>query len=233
MIYENYGASTTDALEAALGPLLDILRRYEREADPTKYFMERVRRSFHSSPADIKLIGNTLFFANEAHRYQQRLTGKPYIIHPISAAAIIFEYLEINDAIMVAGALGHDIREDHGKIWSRWHVRERTNTSVAQIISWCNRNDYAEIEDRRKRDDAFLGNILREGPPEVRIVKSAEKLHNNLTPAPEKLADPKWRERKVGTIEKWYEPITRSTGFLVEEMTASRIAIENKICLLT
>jgi GTP pyrophosphokinase len=226
MLSQDYGASPRDALEGTLGRLLDLLRRYQQQSDPSTYFMEWVKQAFSSSPSDRKLIGRTLAFANFVHKGQRRVTGEKYITHPIAAAAIIGEHLDIRDPTAIAGALGHDTREDHeiltllAPIW-------RIDATVIAIIDACNRNGYQKIRDKRERDDTFLGGILRGELPAVRLVKSAEKLHNNLTPAPQKLTDPHWRARKVSTIRKWYEPMTESLGHLEAEMIASRIAIEH------
>lgn len=231
MLYQDYGASTRDALDGTLGRLLDLLRVYARQPDPSRYFMERMKIRFHSSPADRKMIGRMLAFANFAHQRKKRETGEPYIIHPISTGIIIGEYLDIRDARCIAGGLGHDVKEDH-EILSRLAIFFRIDDAVHTIIDSCNRNEYDDIPDKRERDDAFLGGIFSGKSEEVRIIKSAEKLHNNLTPAPEKLADLQWRARKVRTIRRWYEPITQKTGLLIEEMAASRIAIENGIRMI-
>lgn len=231
MLYQDYGASTRDALEGTLGRLLDLLRRYGAQKDPAQYFMAWVKSAFQSSPADRKIIGRTMSFASLAHGRKKRETGEAYIIHPISAAAIIGVYLDIKDAICIAGALGHDIKEDHA-ILAKLAIFLQINKSVHAIIDGCNRNGYEEIIDKRERDDAFLGGIFSGKSEEIRIVKSAEKIHNNVTPAPQKIANPQWRARKVRTIRQWYEPMTQKTGLLTEEMTASRIAIENGIRMI-
>lgn len=231
MLYQDYGASTRDALDGTLGRLLDLLRVYDQQKDPSAFFIAWVKHAFQSSPADRKMIRRTLAFANFAHRRKKRETGEPYIIHPISTGAIIGEYLDIKDARYIAGGLGHDIKEDH-KILARLALFFRIDASVHEIIDDCNRNEYDEIPDKKEQDDAFLGGILSGKSEGARIVKSAEKLHNNLTPAPKKLIDSEWQGRKVRTIQKWYEPITLKTGFLIEEMAASRIAIENGIRMI-
>ncbi len=231
MLYEDYGASTRDALEGTLGRLLDLLRRYGAQKDPAQYFMAWVKQAFASSPADRKIIGRTMTFANLAHGRKKRETGEAYIIHPISAAAIIGVHLDIKDAIGIAGAIGHDTKEDH-EVLARLAFLFRIDQSVLDIIDQCNRNGYEEILDKTERDDAFLGGIFSGGSERVMLVKSAEKIHNNLTPAPQKLADLLWRKRKVRTIRRWYEPIVQKTGLLVEEMTASRTAIENGIRMI-
>jgi GTP pyrophosphokinase len=231
MLYQDYGASTRDALEGTLGRLLDLLRMYAGQKDPSAFFMAWVKQAFASSPADRKMIGKTIAFANLAHGRKKRETGEPYIIHPISAAVIIGVYLDIKDAICIAGALGHDIKEDHA-ILAKLAIFFQINRSVHAIIDGCNRNGYEEIIDKRERDDAFLDGIFSGKSGEIRIVKSAEKIHNNVTPAPQKIADPQWRAHKVRTIRRWYEPMTQKTGLLIEEMTASRIAIQYGIRMI-
>ena len=231
MLYQDYGASTKDALEGRLGRLLDLLRKYQQQSDPSAFFMTWVKQAFHSSPADRKIIGRTLAFANFVHSKQRRITGEKYIIHPISTAAIIGEYLGINDPITIAGALGHDIREDH-EILSHLAPIWRIDAAVIVIIDACNRNGFAKIRDKKERDDAFLGAILRDGSERVQLVKCADKIDNNLTPVPNKLSHASWRKRKAHTIRTWYEPITIAIGHLEEEMTASRIAIENGIRMI-
>lgn len=231
MLYEDYGASTRDALDGTLGHLLDLLRKYAAQKDPTQYFMSWVKRAFHSSPADRKIIGRTMAFTSFVHRRQKRKTGEPYIIHPISAGAIIGEHLDIKDSIAIAGALGHDIDEDHA-ILAYASFLFQIDPRVTAIIEGCNRNGFAKIKDKQKQDDAFLGAILTGESEIIRLVKSAEKLHNNCTPDPHSLLQPSWRARKARTIHTWYEPMTQAIDQLKEEMVASRIAIEHGIRLI-
>jgi hypothetical protein len=160
MLYQDYGASTRDALDGSLGRLLDLLRIYAEQPDPSRYFMERMKVRFHSSPADRKMIRRTLAFTNFAHQKKKRETGEPYIIHPISTGAIIGEYLDIRDARCIAGGLGHDVKEDH-LILAKLAVFFHIDDSVHAIIDGCNRNEYNDIPDKRERDDAFLGVFSR------------------------------------------------------------------------
>ncbi len=231
MLYQDYGASTRDALEGTLGRLLDLLRMYAGQKDPSAFFMAWVKQAFASSPADRKIIGRTMSFASLAHGRKRRETGEPYIIHPISTAAIIGEHLDIKNPIYIAGALGHDTNEDH-EILAYLAFLFQMDPSVLAIINGCNRNGYRKIADKTERDNAFLGGILSDGSEGVRLVKSSDKIHNNLTPAPRKLSSASWRERKVRTIRTWYEPLTRVIGNLEEEMIASRIAIHNGIRMI-
>jgi len=69
--------------------LEDIEKRYPGEE-------ERIQRAFE--------------FISEKHREQKRLSGEPYVIHPLSVARIL---ADLNmDATTVVGGLLHDVLED-------------------------------------------------------------------------------------------------------------------------
>ena len=59
---------------------------------------------------DIDLVKKAFYFASEAHKDQKRLSGEPYIIHPVSVACILAE-LGMDTDTIVAGLL-HDVVED-------------------------------------------------------------------------------------------------------------------------
>lgn len=232
MLYVDYGASIKDSLDGSLGRLLDLLRRYERQQDPAKYYMDWVKRAFRSSPADIRLIKSSVKLALKACAGQKRRTGEPYSIHLISAAAISGEYLDIIDAETQAATILHDTDEDHGKKYPLSIIAQRTNKTVATMVGQCNRGYFSHIEDKLAQDDAFLSSILG-GPTKLQIVKSSEKIHNNVTATEEDLADLAWRARKSRTIHKWYVPMTENIGYLQEEMIASEIGIHHGIRLIS
>jgi RelA/SpoT family (p)ppGpp synthetase len=56
------------------------------------------------------MISDALLLSKEAHRWQKRKSGEPYIIHPILVATITA--LISNDETMVIAALMHDVVED-------------------------------------------------------------------------------------------------------------------------
>jgi len=62
--------------------------------------------------ADVELIRRAYQFAAEAHKDQKRLTGDPYITHPLAAAEILAD-LEM-DSESICAALLHDVVEDQG-----------------------------------------------------------------------------------------------------------------------
>src|SRR5262245_58005934 len=59
---------------------------------------------------DMDLVKRAFQFAHKAHREQRRLSGEPYIIHPLSVAQILADQGLDNETI--AAGLLHDVVED-------------------------------------------------------------------------------------------------------------------------
>ena len=72
--------------------------------------LEKARQ--YLPPERIALVEEAYQFAKEAHEGQVRLTGEPYVEHPVNTALILAE-LQL-DASSLAAALLHDIPEDCG-----------------------------------------------------------------------------------------------------------------------
>ena len=61
-------------------------------------------------PEEIQLVRRAYLFSEEAHRGQLRLSGEPYITHPLAVAGAIAEWQM--DVEGVVAALLHDVMED-------------------------------------------------------------------------------------------------------------------------
>src|SRR6476646_6292290 len=75
---------------------------------PLTEILGRVK-SYHEH-ADTELINRAYVFAARMHQGQQRRSGDPYVIHPVSVAGIIAQ-LHL-DTASVCAALLHDVIED-------------------------------------------------------------------------------------------------------------------------
>ena len=71
--------------------------------------------------ADLSALAAAFAFALEAHGDQQRVSGEPYVSHPLAVAKILAE-LGL-DPVAVTAALLHDVPEDTG--YSLGDVEER------------------------------------------------------------------------------------------------------------
>ena len=70
--------------------------------------VERVQ-GYHPT-ADVETIRRAYDFSAEVHKGQRRLSGEPYLIHPMAVAGIIAD-LKLDVPSIVAGLL-HDTVED-------------------------------------------------------------------------------------------------------------------------
>jgi len=64
----------------------------------------------NNNGSNVKMVEKAYLFANEKHGGQVRLSGEPYIRHPLEVADILSD-LELDDSSICA-ALLHDVIED-------------------------------------------------------------------------------------------------------------------------
>lgn len=137
---------------------------------------------------DQELIKNAYHYAEEKHVKQKRLSGEPYITHPLAVASILID-LGLDD-ITIAAALLHDTIEDSNA--TEDELKSRFGNKVAELvvgvttlgeIDFSNLPDdsiqemkfQAEIENLRRFFLAMAKDIR------VVIIKLADRLHNMRT----------------------------------------------------
>jgi (p)ppGpp synthetase, RelA/SpoT family len=131
---------------------------------------------YHPLP-DVSLIKRAYIYACYYHRDQKRLSGEPYIIHPIQVAKILTE-LRADDKAVAAGLL-HDVAEDTPRTIE--DISKHFGNEVASLvdgvtkISKFNVNlnaDERQIESLRKMF-VFTAKDVR-----VILIKLADRLDN-------------------------------------------------------
>ena len=88
---------------------------------------------------DLDLIRRAYEYASEAHKNQTRLSGEPYIIHPLEIG-IILANLKM-DTTTIAAALLHDVVEDTPVSLEivremQSHARAASTLTVPRYIDW-------------------------------------------------------------------------------------------------
>ncbi len=132
----------------------------------------------NNSEADTGLVRKAYDFASEAHKGQKRLSGEPYIIHPLQVA-ILLAKLNL-DTTTIAAALLHDVIEDT-KI-SIDKLRTEFNEETALLVDGVTKISYL----KKKTKDNEINNLrkmLLATINDVRVIfiKLADKLHNMRT----------------------------------------------------
>src|ERR1700744_3349033 len=80
-------------------------------------------------PEQVTRIKEAAEFGASAHKGQKRLSGEPYIAHPVAAAAILAD-LHL-DADTIVAAILHDVIEDTPP--PKNHLAEHFGTDVAEL----------------------------------------------------------------------------------------------------
>jgi (p)ppGpp synthase/HD superfamily hydrolase len=148
---------------------------------PTKLLMKRNHaKSRYGTPGLFSLkFRKALDYAARVHARQMRKkTGRPYIGHLMSVAALVIEYG--GDEEMAIAALLHDAVEDQGGLRRLREIRKKFGKRVAHIVDGCT-DSYTEPKPpwlERKR--AYVER-LRQEDAEVLLVSAADAARFAIT----------------------------------------------------
>lgn len=139
--------------------------------------IERVEASL--GPEAAATVRRAYAFAAQAHAGQRRLSGDPYIVHPLEVATILAE-LQL-DEVTLCAALLHDVVEDTQVTLDE--IRQNFGNDVALIVDGVTKlgklnfssKAEAQAENTRKMFVAIAKDIR------VLLVKLADRLHNMRT----------------------------------------------------
>ncbi|MGB7264719.1 MAG: RelA/SpoT family protein, partial [Terracidiphilus sp.] len=113
------------------------------------------------------------------HEGQTRLSGEPYIVHPLEVAEVLVE-MKL-DATAIAAALLHDAVEDTAA--TSEEIAERFGDQVAHIVEGVTKIDKIQFANREDRQAENVRKMLLAMVSDVRVVliKLADRLHNMRT----------------------------------------------------
>ncbi|MSQ31625.1 MAG: bifunctional (p)ppGpp synthetase/guanosine-3',5'-bis(diphosphate) 3'-pyrophosphohydrolase [Dehalococcoidia bacterium] len=138
-----------------------------------------------------KLLEEAYLFAEKCHLGQSRMSGEPYIEHPLNVALILAN-LQM-DAPTIAGALLHDVVEDCGITLEE--MERRFGPDVRRLVDGATKLSKIEAQ-LEKRDGAqvshsdiqteSLRKMLVAMAEDIRVIliKLADRLHNMRTLKP-------------------------------------------------
>lgn len=170
---------------------------------------ETIKKNELSESLNIEKIAKAYNYALEKHKGQLRLSGEPYIIHPVEVAKILLS-LNLDTTSVVAGLL-HDVVEDCNV--SIEEIEREFGSDVAKIVDGLTKIESldfnipdaeAKIESIRKMILAMASDIR------VILVKLADRLHNMRTLS--YLKDEKKIVEKSQETLSIYAPIAHRLG---------------------
>jgi GTP diphosphokinase / guanosine-3',5'-bis(diphosphate) 3'-diphosphatase len=146
-------------------------------------------------------------FGASAHKGQKRLSGEPYIAHPVAAASILAD-LHL-DADTIIAAILHDVIEDTPT--PKDQLAERFGAHVAELVDGVTKLDQIKFKSREEAQAESFRKMLLAMVRDLRVilVKLADRTHNMRTI--EAMSPPRRRAIARETLEI-YAPIAERLG---------------------
>ncbi len=134
-------------------------------------------------PADLNLVEHAYRVATTAHEGQARLSGDPYIVHPVEVAGIVVGLGM--DPVTCAAALLHDVVEDCA--FEVADISREFGEDIGRIVDGVTKMGTLKLPDSAQaREERQIQNIRKMLVATARdmrviIIKLADRLHNMRT----------------------------------------------------
>ena len=130
-------------------------------------------------PAQVDRVRDAYEFGAEAHEGQKRLSGEPYIAHPVAVAHILAD-LHL-DAPTIVAAILHDVIEDTST--AKDEIAERFGADVAELVDGVSKLDHIQFRSRAEAQAESFRKMLLAMVRDIRVimVKLADRTHNMRT----------------------------------------------------
>ncbi len=130
---------------------------------------------------DLEKIRAAYGYAAALHEGQFRLSGEPYISHPLAVAEIVAS-LEL-DTDSICAALLHDTVEDCSDRTDLDTVRRRFGEDVAMLVDGLTKIQHLQVEDKEEEHIENIRKMLLAMSRDIRVIfiKLCDRLHNMRT----------------------------------------------------
>ena len=137
------------------------------------------RIATYLKPEDIARVGGAYVFADAAHRGQLRVSGAPYISHPLAVAETLAGWHL--DANALSAALLHDVMEDTAV--TKAQIAERFGKVTAELVDGVSKLDRIEHQSFEEAQAENFRKMLLAMARDVRVIliKLADRQHNMRT----------------------------------------------------
>lgn len=146
--------------------------------DAFRKLLDTYLASNHRKNTDI--ITRAFQFAKQAHKGVRRLSGEPYILHPIAVAQIACEEIGLGSTSICA-ALLHDVEEDTDYTYE--DIRNLFGQKVADIVEGLTKISGGIFGDRASLQAETFKKLLLTMSDDIRVIliKISDRLHNMRT----------------------------------------------------
>lgn len=133
----------------------------------------------YNPDCDPGLLQRAYVYTAKVHDGQERLSGEPYLVHPLEVAGVLAE-MRLDDVTIVAGLL-HDTVED--TLTSLEEIEELFGPEVRFLVEGLTKISKIEFTSARARQAENFRKMLVAMSKDIRIllIKLADRLHNMRT----------------------------------------------------
>ncbi len=148
---------------------------------PSRFLISELCELLESylEPSEVKHVYRAYLFSAEAHEGQKRLTGEPYIYHPLAVAKIMAEmHLDYQS---ISAAILHDVIEDTPT--AKEQIKEEFGESVADLVDGVSKLTHLTFSTRAEAQAENFRKMMLAMVRDIRIIiiKLADRLHNLRT----------------------------------------------------
>ena len=144
---------------------------------PIQAILDKV--ALNNKDADLSLLQKAYVYAASAHAGQVRLSGEPYLSHPLAVANTLAE-LGFDEATVCAGLL-HDTVEDTRSTVEE--IDEHFGEDVADIVDGVTKISLIRFDSKEEAQAENIRKMILAMSHDIRVlmVKLADRLHNMRT----------------------------------------------------
>jgi len=206
-------------LTIAVAPARVMARRQEiLTDDKSRYLISDLIKLLESylEPDQVQEVYRAYLFGAEAHDGQHRMTGEPYIYHPVAAARILAD-LRLDHKSIIAAIL-HDVIEDTSTV--KEQIAAEFGNDVAELVDGVSKLTQIEFASHAEAQAENFRKMLLAMVRDIRVilVKLADRLHNMRTLG---VMRPDKRRRIARETLDIYAPIANRLG-----INALRVELE-------
>jgi GTP pyrophosphokinase len=133
----------------------------------------------YNPAADVGLVESAYDFSARVHRGQTRMSGEPYLTHPMAVADIIAD-MKLDVPTVVTGLL-HDTVED--TLTTLEEIDEQFGDEVRNLVDGVTKISLLESESREEAEARTIRKVFLASARDIRVllVKLADRAHNMRT----------------------------------------------------
>ena len=133
----------------------------------------------YSPSAETQIVKTAYDFSSKAHKNQRRVSGEPFLFHPLKVAQIIAQ-LKLDIPSVVAGLL-HDTIEDTGL--DKSEIEKSFGQEISFLVDGVTKIGKIEFKTREEKQAENFRKMILSMSEDIRIIliKLADRLHNMRT----------------------------------------------------